>query len=73
MAAPLFVDCYNRHPCCDSWSDNGELRERRFPLSASLLKIRRGVVSHFFALVEHLAWCARARGFLISKRFLRTI
>ncbi|KAF8358573.1 tyr-2, partial [Pristionchus pacificus] len=23
MAAPLFVDCYNRHPCCDSWSDNG--------------------------------------------------
>ncbi|CAB04594.1 ShKT domain-containing protein [Caenorhabditis elegans] len=23
MTAPLFVDCYNRMPCCDSWAKNG--------------------------------------------------
>ncbi|CAO4369486.1 unnamed protein product [Caenorhabditis nigoni] len=23
MTAPLFVDCYNRMPCCDAWSKNG--------------------------------------------------
>ncbi|GMT19946.1 hypothetical protein PFISCL1PPCAC_11243 [Pristionchus fissidentatus] len=23
MAAPIFVDCFNRNPCCDAWSDAG--------------------------------------------------
>lgn len=62
MAAPLFVDCYNRHPCCDTWSDNGELRGRRFPLPHLTITwcTKAIFLNKVEILVENLTWCTRA-------------
>ncbi|CAD6186007.1 unnamed protein product [Caenorhabditis auriculariae] len=27
MVAPLFVDCYNRNPCCTAWAESGACRK----------------------------------------------